>query len=387
MKIKRKLLVFAFLVFYCADFSSAADISKLRRSLQLRLDELTSCQKIPGLTFALVFPDEKALCLASGYSDIEKKRKMKPVDRMFSGSIGKTYLVPIILQLEEENRLAIDEPLKNYFASEDWFKLLPNGNEITLRMLLNHTSGIPEYVQKKELWIDVKQAPDKIWNPVERLQYILGDKPIHPAGKGWSYADSNYIILGMIIEKITVNTYYHELDKRVLKVLKLLNTTPADQRKLPGLVPGYSRLGEPFFFNGKVMLADGRYLFNPQLEWTGGGLVANSLELAAWAKRLYEGKICSQESLAKMLSRSKTKEGFTYGLGVIIWDSDFGISYGHSGFVPGYNSIMEYIPAHKFSVALQFNCDYVFQASKKKSHEIAAEFIRTVIAFLNSATK
>jgi D-alanyl-D-alanine carboxypeptidase len=385
IKQKKTFLFFILLVFYFPSHSQEIKIARLRHALQLKLDELTAADKIPGVTFAVVFPDEKTLCLSSGFSDIENKIKMKPGDRMLSASIGKTYLVPIILQLEEENRLSIEDHLKKYFSGEDWFKSLPNGNDITLKMLLNHTSGIPEYVEKKALWIDSKQAPDKIWKAVERLQYILGDKPINPAGKGWSYADTNYIILGMIIEKITGNTYYHELDKRVLKVLKLFNTTPSDRRKLEGLVPGYSRLGEPFNYNGKVLQADGRYIYNPQLEWTGGGLITNSLDLAIWAKRLYEGKICSQKALTKMLIGVKTNEGLDYGLGVIIWDSDYGTSYGHTGFIHGYNSIMEYVPAYKFSVALQFNCDYVSKVTKKDRHEIAADFIRSVIRFLDSA--
>ncbi len=362
----------------------AADTSRLRHSLQLRLDELTAARLLPGATFAAVFPNDRTLCLSSGFSDVEKKRKMKPWDRMFSGSIGKTYVTAVVLQLEEENRLSIEDPLKKYFASEEWFKSLPNGNDITLKMLLNHTSGIPEYVEKKQLWIDVKQAPDKIWTAVERLRYILGDRARNPAGKGWSYADTNYILLGMVIEKITGNPYYRELDKRILQPLKLVQTTPADNRKLSGVVAGYSRLGEPFHFQGRVMLADGRYIFNPQLEWTGGGLVSNSLELALWAKRLYEGKICSPSQLQKMLTRFKTGEGLDYGLGVIIWDSDYGTSYGHTGFVPGYSSIMEYVPAYRFSVALQFNCDDVSQAVKKDRHEIAAGFIRSIINFLAS---
>jgi D-alanyl-D-alanine carboxypeptidase len=377
-------LCLALLAFYGQSSPNKIDLDKLTAALQAGLDELTAHKDIPGATLAVVLPDERKICLASGTADIEKKRKMTPKDRMLSGSIGKTYLVPIILQLEEENKLKIDDPVKKYFKGEAWYSQLPNGNDLTLRMLLNHTGGIPEYVAKEALWSDVKKFPDKTWEPMDRLKYILGDNPVNAAGKGWSYADTNYIILGMIIEKITGNTYYRELDKRILKPLELHHTTPSDRRKLTGLVQGYSRLEAPFHISGKVILDNGEYIFNPQLEWTGGGLVTTSTELALWAKWLYEGKILSRKALEKMLTVVKTGQGFDYGLGVIASNFDFGITYGHTGFAPGYNSVMMVVPAYKFSIALQFNCDNVSRVLNKSRHDTAAEFIRIVVKFLNN---
>jgi D-alanyl-D-alanine carboxypeptidase len=381
----KKMMVFLllfFLVFYCRTKASPTDLDKLTHELQIRLDQLIGPEELPGATLAVVLADGREICLASGLADLKKKKTMAPTDRMFSGSIGKTYVAAIILQLAEENKLHLDDPVKSYFKGERWYTRLPQGEELTLRMLLNHTAGIPEYAARAALWADLKKFPDKIWQPLDRLNYILGDKPMNAPGQAWNYADTHYIILGMIIEKITGDTYYNELDKRILKPFKLTRTTPADKRVLEGLVPGYSRLGAPFFISGKVMADNGRYIFNPQLEWTGGGLVTTSRELALWARLLYEAKVFSRDSLQKMLTGVDSGEGFQYGLGVFIWNSDFGISYGHSGFVPGYNSIMEYVPGYRFSVALQFNCDNVSQLLKKNRHDNATEFIRIVIKYL-----
>ena len=110
--------------------------------------------------------------------------------------------------------------------------------------------------------------------------------------------------------------------------------------------------------------------------------MTTSRELARWARYLYEAKAFNRESLQKMLTTVDTGEGFRYGLAVFVWNSDFGASYGHSGFVPGYNSIMEYVPDYGFSVALQFNSDNVSNVLKKNRHENAAEFIRIVINYL-----
>ena len=83
-----------------------------------------------------------------------------------------------------------------------------------------------------------------IWTPEDRLKYVFDDQPLHPAGKGWGYSDTNYIILGMIIEKIMGTTYYDLLHKRILEPLDLKNTIPATQRELEGLSSGYSGYGE-----------------------------------------------------------------------------------------------------------------------------------------------
>ena len=375
-------LLVLFLAFYCRAKANPIDLDRLTHELQVQLDKLTEPEELPGATLAVVLAEGQEICLASGLADLEKKRKMAPADRMFSGSIGKTYVAAVILQLAEENKLHIDDPVKPYFKGEQWYSQLPNGEELTLRMLLNHTAGIPEYAAKAALWAEIKKFPDKTWQPLDRLNYILGDKPMNAPGQAWNYADTHYIILGMIIEKIAGDTYYNELDKRILKPLKLIRTTPADKRELEGLVPGYARLGAPFFISGKVVADNGQYIFNPQLEWTGGGLVTTSRELAWWARFLYEAKAFSPDSLQKMLTTVDSGEGFQYGLGVFVWKSDFGISYGHSGFVPGYNSIMEYVPEYRFSVALQFNCDNVTKLLKKNRHDNAAEFIRVVINYL-----
>ncbi|MCI0470069.1 MAG: beta-lactamase family protein, partial [Candidatus Aminicenantes bacterium] len=288
------------------DNAGKIDHDRLTGELQKELDKLTHHPGLPGVALAVILPDDRKILLASGLANIEKKIKMTPSDRMFSGSIGKTYAAAIILQLAEENKLHIDDRVEKYFPGEAWYSKLPNGKEITGRMLLNHTAGIPEYVAKTTLWEDVKKFPDKTWKPVDRLNYILGDPPVHAAGKGWSYADTHYIILGMIIEKITGNPYYYELENRILKPLNLQQTTPADKRELTGLAAGYSNLGAPFHFSGNVLLENGKYIFNPQLEWTGGGLITTSCELALWAKRLYEAKICSRAAIDAMLTGVKT---------------------------------------------------------------------------------
>jgi len=232
-------------------------------------------------------------------------------------------------------------------------------------MLMNHTSGIPEHVLKPEFITAMKAEPDKVWKPEELIAYILDAKPLFPAGKGFSYADTNYILVGMIVERVTKKNLYAEVERRVLKPLKLRDTIPSDRRILPSVVTGHSRPQSPFGFEGPIII-DGKFLFNPQMEWTGGGFASTAEDLARWAKLLYEAKAFGKAYRDQMVAGAEVREalGSGYGLGAQVWKTDLGTSYGHGGWFPGYLSQMEYFPNEKIAVAIQFNTDSVRQLKK-----------------------
>lgn len=228
-------------------------------------------------------------------------------------------------------------------------------------MIMRNTGGLPRYVLKETFFDQLIALPDKVWKPEELLAFVFDDPPAHPADKGWSYSDTDYIVLGMIIEKICKNTYYEELETRILKPFALKNTSPSDKRILEGLVTGYT--GDktpPFKLPGKVN-ADGVYPVNPQFEWCGGGLITTSLDLARWAKLLYEGKVFSSAILEEMLKvvdfRTGQPSEAGYGLGVMVFKTPFGFMLGHSGIFPGYQTQMSYFPKWKIAVAMQVNAD------------------------------
>jgi D-alanyl-D-alanine carboxypeptidase len=353
--------------------------AEIRQKVQARLQELRSEAEFPGATVGVVLPDGKSFSVSAGLADVESNTPLKPSDRMPSGSIGKTYVAAVMLQLVEEGRVRLDDRIERWFGREPWFARLPNAREITLGMLMNHTSGIPEHVLKKEFIAKLREGPDKVWTPEELVAYVLDSKPLFPAGQGWSYADTNYILVGMVIERVTKNTYYNELGKRVLKPLKLRDTHPSVSRTLPGVITGYSRPNSPFGFEGRVIL-DGKFIINPQMEWTGGGLISTSEDLARWAKALYEGRVIKKSSLDRMLAgvEAKTGPGDRYGLGVQIRQSDWGVSYGHGGWFPGYLSEMEYFPDHRIAIAVQFNTDFG-RRIKKGLRQYIADVARIVM--------
>jgi D-alanyl-D-alanine carboxypeptidase len=336
---------------------TARDTKALKQTLQLKLDEWHKAGKFPGATLGVVLANGESFGLAVGYSDRDAKTPMKPTDRMLAGSVGKTFAAATALQLVKEGKIGLDDKVARYLGAEPWFSRLPNSKDITVRQLMNHTSGLVRYEFKDQFTKDLTANPEKVWKPSELVAYLFGEKAPFEAGKGWDYSDTNYIVLGMIIEKVTAHTFYNEANRRLLKPLKLTDTIPQDGLRLKGVVQGYAGPNNPF--GGKdEMIHEGKFTINPQFEWTGGGYASTAQDLARWAKIIYEGKAYSADLLPQVLEgvAAPMLGGETrYGLGVIIRKTPQGTSYGHSGFFPGYMTDMMYFPDLKIAVAVQVN--------------------------------
>ena len=356
----RKLLLFSITLLAAVVVqaqTAAPNTAALKTALQTKLDEWHKAGQFPGATLGVVLPNGESFALAVGFSDRDAKTPMKPNDRMLAGSVGKTFAAATALQLVKEGKIGLDDKIEKYLGSEPWFARLPNAKDITVRQLMNHTSGLVRYEFKQTFTKDLTANPEKVWKPAELVAYLFDEKPPFEAGKGWNYSDTNYILLGMIIEKVTGKKFYNEANRRLVKPLKLTDTIPQDGPKLKGLVQGYAGPNNPFG-GTDAMIVNGKFAINPQFEWTGGGWMSTTHDLARWARMIYEGKAFSPDLLpqvlegvpAPMLGRENK-----YGLAAIIRKTPIGTSYGHSGFFPGYMTDMAYFPEHKVAVAVQVN--------------------------------
>ena len=336
---------------------AAGGTNVLKKELQAKLTEWHKDGKFPGATLGVALADGESFGLAVGYSDRDAKTLMKPDDRMLAGSVGKTFAAATALQLVKEGKIGFDDKIEKYFGKELWFDRLPNARAITVRHLMNHTSGLVRYEFKDTFTKDLTANPMKVWTPEERLAYLFGEKAAFEPGKGWDYSDTNYIVLGMIIEKVTGRKFFDEAHRRLMKPLKLKDTIPQESPMMKGVVQGYAGPNNPF--GGKdAMIENGKFVVNPQLEWTGGGYASTAHDLARWAKTMYEGKAFDASLLPQMLdgvAAPMLGRETKYGLGVIIRNTQAGTSYGHSGFFPGYLTDMMYFPEHKIAVAVQVN--------------------------------
>lgn len=323
--------------------------------IQLLLDSLRIAGNFPGLSFAIVKNDNTLLAYASGYNDKEKNILLKPSDRMLQGSVGKTYAAAIVLKLVAEGKINLNEKVSAYLGELGWYARIPNAKDITVRMLMNHTSGVMRYEFKEKFTADLTNEPDKIWKPEELINYVLDEPAPFKAREGWDYSDTNFILLGMIIEKVTGKKYYDLLKQTILQPLQLLNTFPSEKRSLKGLSQGYAGAENEFGKKDKVIGNDGLFIINPQFEWTGGGVYSTTGDLAKWGKLLYEGKIIDTALMLSSAVPAMLGRDTKYGLGVIIRPTSLGIGYGHSGFFPGYMTELLYFPDHGISAAIECN--------------------------------
>ncbi|HEX6135578.1 MAG TPA: serine hydrolase domain-containing protein [Longimicrobiales bacterium] len=335
----------------------------VRSRVQAVLDSLHAHGRFAGATAGVVLADGTSFGVAVGESDSVANVPMRPTDRMLAGSVGKTFFAALALQLVHEGRIALDDPLSKYLGSEPWWldengnARLPNGHDITLRMLMNHTSGIVRYEFDPDFTAEFTRDPYRVWKPAEQIAYVLDTEPPFAAGQGWDYSDTNYILLGLVIEKVTGRSAYDLIRTRILEPLRLTNTVPSDAPVIPGLVQGYAGSNNPFG-GADAVLVDGRLAFNPQFEWAGGGFATTALDLARWARDLYEGRAFDPSLLPQVLDGVAARQlgrGARYGLGAIIRDTPLGPAWGHSGFFPGYLTEMRYFPDHRIAVAFQVN--------------------------------
>lgn len=358
---KKQILTVVITLSVTFSFSQITEKIVLNDSVVALLNATVKEKKIPGITFSIIDNRGEIKNYVAGYSDVEKEIKLTTSNVFLSGSIGKTYAATLVFQLVESGKIDLSKNYIDYFPEIDWLTNLPNIYDITVDMLLQHTSGLPRYVLKPEIWNALHENPNKIWTYEERLKVIFNDDPVHESGKGWAYSDTNYILLGMLIEKVTGEPYYSLVRDNIFKSSQLSNTYPSNKRVIENLAQGYSRLPEGFHVPNKTVI-EKKYFMNPQLEWTGGGMASTTEDLAKWAKLYYEGKLVSKSSLNGITTpnpNGKNVEGTSsYGMGSFIYTTKHGKAYGHTGFMPGFNSIFIYYPKLGIAAAMNINCDY-----------------------------
>lgn len=335
----------------------------LRADLQARLDSIHAAGSFAGVTAAVALADGGVVGVASGVADTTSRAPLDADDRMLAGSVGKTFFAALAMQLAHEGRISLDDPLEKYLGGEPWWRTddgrvrLPNGSDITLRMLMNHTSGIVRYEFDPAFTTALTADPYRVWHPAEQIAFVLDREAPFPAGQGWDYSDTNYILLAMAMEKATGQRAYDMIRTRILEPLALRSTVPSTSPDIPGLVQGYAGANNPFG-GADAVVVDGRLTFNPGFEWAGGGFATSATDLARWTKALYEGRAFDRSLLAEVVDGVEAPglgRGVRYGLGVIIRDTPLGVAWGHSGFFPGYLTEMRYYPEHRIAVAVQVN--------------------------------
>ena len=268
---------------------------------------------------------------AAGIADLNTKEPMKTDFRFRIGSVTKTFTATVVLQLAGENRLNLDDSI------EKWLPGVIQGNgydakQITVRQMLNHTSGIAEYSKSKEADFT---NPKRMYTAEELVKIGLSAPPDFAPGTGWSYSNTGYVLLGMLIEKVTGNSYAEEIENRIIEPLELSNTF------LPGnssVIPGTNHARGYVQPDGASELKDVTY-YNPSAGSSAGDMISTADDLNKFFSYLLGGKLLKEQQLKQMLTTVPTgiAEIGRYGLGIYETKLPNGVSiWGHSGGIPGF---------------------------------------------------
>lgn len=351
---------------------------------QAELDALRAELGFPGATAAWITADGREGTAATGLADRESGRRMPPEARMLAASIGKTFVAATVLALAGEGELDLDGPVARWLGDRPWFHRLPNGPSITIRHLLNHTSGLPDHVYDADFrrcWAGGLQHPELPPPPPDSLvAFVLDDPALFRPGEGWAYSDTGYLLLGMVVEEASGRSVFDQIQSRFLHPLGLSRTSPSDRRSLGGLVPGYVAEDNPYGLPVRTTSRDGEMVWDPAVEGAGGGLVSHPRDLARWALALYRGAAMPGPYLEELLAAVPVDEPrgeVSYGAGVAIRRSGpLGASWGHAGSIPGYVSSMRYYPGMGIAVAFQVNTDGCFAEGVDPAEAVGAMEIR-----------
>jgi D-alanyl-D-alanine carboxypeptidase len=311
---------------------------------------------VPAISITVVHPDGTVTNAAAGVAD-ENGTPITPEDRFLAGSTGKTFFAAWALQLQAEGKINLDRKFIDYSGDKHLATRIPNGDKVTLRQLMNHTSGVPEHVESEDFIKALKSDAEGRFSAEQLLRFSFDKKPLFVPGKGWSYADTNYILLAYALESATGENAYAEIQRRFLGPLDLAYTEPSTHRRLDRLVTGHMFAGNPF--GEGASKKDGKLVLNPQFEWAGGGFVSNPSDLALWMWSLAGGDILDADQKKQMQTGvpARTGPGHQYGLGLQIRPVNGATTIGHSGWYPGYLTDIHYWPNENIAVCVMTATD------------------------------
>jgi D-alanyl-D-alanine carboxypeptidase len=290
-----------------------------RPDLQRALDRVVAAGA-PGAVL-LVRDGNRTIRLTSGYGNLQPKTPMRAGDRFRVGSVTKTFVATIVLQLIGERRLALENTVERWLPG-----VVPNGKRITLRQLLNHTSGLFDYGGDQTFLAAAFRDPMRAWTPREIVAIATAHKPRFAPGAGWSYSDTNYYVLGLIVEAATGHPLADELRERIFVPLRLQGTSFDSAPRITG------HYAHGYFLHPLEDVSVG----SPSVLWAAGALVSNADDLARFFHALFAGRLIRPDLLRVMETVVTPAPGFSYGLGLQKLREPCGSVWGHTGGSPGY---------------------------------------------------
>lgn len=352
------------------NYSKAAALDSVMRSYSPAL--------LPGTAIAVYSEAEGWWASAQGYADVEKKIQMQNCHLQYVQSVSKMYMAIEILQLKEQGKIQLDTPMTKYLPVR-YSKYIKGADKITVRMLLNHTSGVAEYNTNTSFVSQVILHPLQNFSSEDCLKSLDGAEPQFMPGAKYLYTNTNYLLLSLIGDALT-GDHAEFIKKNIFKPLGLNNTYYGkghDYLKglyLPESYWDVLNIGKPVnvtpFQQVTVTCSKGD-----------DGIVCTTTDAVKFLKGLMEGKLLNAESMKEMLNFVKDEKGHNrYGMGMVYFDLGGIPAYGHGGGGIGAGCGLIYIPSQKIYLFISTNLGvFVDSDLSKKADDLKTAILLTLL--------
>ncbi|WP_194819881.1 serine hydrolase [Nocardia sp. XZ_19_385] len=312
-----------------ADTAAPPSYSDTRNTLQ----RLTTADGAPGALLEVRDAHGRTV-LTSGVADIGTRAPMAGDSRFRIGSMTKTFVATVVLQLVSEQRVALDAPIAQYLPG----MIQGNGHDghaITVRQLLQHTSGLPDYLNYLPLEQVMKDTLTQ-YDPLELVQLALAQPPLFAPGTGWEYSNTDYLLAGMLIEKATGRPYAEAVEQRIIAPLGLRDTfVPGNEPSIPGVhAQGYGKLGDSAPLDVSEV--------NPSIAGAAGAMISTAADLNEFFLALVSGRLLSPPEREAMMMTRPLGNSYqdAYGLGLQSTPLPCGgLYWGHDGGILGFQTM------------------------------------------------
>lgn len=304
--------------------------SKLRALYQ------TATSGLIGVSAALVTPEGALITAGEGRRSFNRRDVVDPNAQYRVASITKTFTAVLCLKLAEAKLLDIDDPIAKYID----VGRIPYGKEITIRQLLNHTSGLIDHLNRGDFYTGNWKY--RTWTSSDIIRYTANRRSRFAPGTNYSYSNTGYYLLGLIIEAITEKKLSESFDSWIFSPLGLQNTFYDDYSDRGNKIPGLAENSRSYEYHLSAV-------------GTAGAIVSTPTDVAKFGAAVYSGDFLLPASKSEMLKDYTVDESDDYGLGTRMWlDHDI-FHIGHTGTLMGYRSVLMYIPEKKVTIVLCTN--------------------------------
>lgn len=316
---------------------------------------LRGSRAVPGLSVAVARGERLLLSKGYGFADLERKIPAAPDTNYQIGSISKQFTAAAVMRLVERGVVGLDDPLTKYIPDYP-----TRSHTVRVRHLLHQTSGIKEFFTVRGFDEMESGAPEK-YSRADLIDLFKREPFQFAPGERWAYSNSNYTLLGVVIERASGLTYEQYLQENFFRPLGLsathsFGTRPKDERFAKGYVP-----------------TDGAFVVappvNPNTAVGDGGLCSNVLDLVRWTQALVRGRAVSRASYRRMIKPDRVRRGYLprYGFGLSLVPLDGRARVGHNGDITGFMSALAYYPADDLTVAVLINRSQIWPQTIEKA--------------------